>query len=69
MILMDPQDGSIRALVSRPDFDPEFFLRRFSTEEWADIAGKKTIFKSRFQCLLSTWIYFQDCYHERSIRT
>ena len=48
MVLMDPQDGSIRALVSRPDFDPEFFLRRFSTEEWATLQEKQPFLNRAF---------------------
>jgi penicillin-binding protein 2 len=41
IILMDPDDGSIRALVSRPDFDPEFFLHRFTQEEWVALQEKQ----------------------------
>ena len=48
MILMDPQDGSIRALVSRPDFDPEFFLRRFSSEEWSSLQDKQPFLNRAF---------------------
>ena len=48
MILMDPQDGSIRALISRPDFDPEFFLHRFSQEEWVNMQNKKPFINRAF---------------------
>jgi penicillin-binding protein 2 len=48
MILMDPQDGAIRALISRPDFDPEFFLRRFSQEEWVTLQDKKPFINRAF---------------------
>lgn len=48
MILMDPQDGAIRALVSRPDFDPEFFLHRFSTEEWKALQEKQPFLNRAF---------------------
>lgn len=48
MILMDPDDGSIRALVSRPDFNPEFFLRRFSTQDWTALQEKQPFLNRAF---------------------
>jgi penicillin-binding protein 2 len=48
MILMDPQDGSIRALISRPDFDPTFFLHRFTQEEWTNMQDKKPFLNRAF---------------------
>ncbi len=33
-ILIDPQDGSIKALVSFPNFDPNVFLEPIMQEEW-----------------------------------
>lgn len=41
MLLMDPEDGAIKALVSRPSFDPEFFLHRFSQQEWQELQEKR----------------------------
>ena len=48
MIVLDPEDGSIRALVSRPDFDPEFFLHRFSTQEWKEMQDKQPFLNRAF---------------------
>lgn len=34
IIVMDPRDGSIRAMVSKPSFDPNLFNRGITTEDW-----------------------------------
>ena len=34
MIIMNPHDGAIRALVSRPTFDPTIFLAPIAQNEW-----------------------------------
>jgi len=34
LIIMNPLDGAIRALVSRPNFDPNVFLDPLSASEW-----------------------------------
>jgi len=36
-ILMNPYDGSILALLSRPSFDPNIFLSPISQKEWANL--------------------------------
>jgi len=36
-MLMDPYDGSILALVSRPNFDPNIFLSPISKDEWNNL--------------------------------
>ncbi len=48
VIVMDPTDGAIRALVSRPDFDPEFFLRHFSTHEWEELQNSQPFLNRAF---------------------
>lgn len=35
-IIMDPEDGSIRAMLSYPNFDPNLFLDPISEQEWND---------------------------------
>lgn len=35
-IIMDPEDGSIRAMLSYPNFDPNLFLDTISEQEWND---------------------------------
>jgi penicillin-binding protein 2 len=37
VILMDPHSGAIKALVSRPDFDPNMFLRPISSQVWQNL--------------------------------
>lgn len=34
IVMMDPRDGSILALASSPNFDPNGFISRFTPEEW-----------------------------------
>lgn len=34
ILIINPSDGSIRALVSRPSFDPNIFLDGISTHQW-----------------------------------
>ncbi|MDR3646137.1 MAG: penicillin-binding transpeptidase domain-containing protein [Candidatus Babeliales bacterium] len=36
LILMDPRTGSIRALLSRPNFDSGLFLKKLSLQDWQD---------------------------------
>ncbi len=41
ILIMDPENGAIRALVSRPAFDPALFLKPISYQTWADLQHKK----------------------------
>ncbi len=41
LILMDPFTGDIKALVSRPDFDPNIFLKPIEQETWKKLQEKK----------------------------
>ncbi|HOP34816.1 MAG TPA: penicillin-binding transpeptidase domain-containing protein, partial [Syntrophales bacterium] len=34
VVVMDPRDGSILAMVSKPSFDPNLFNRGISGDEW-----------------------------------
>ncbi|MFH1757600.1 MAG: penicillin-binding protein 2, partial [Pseudomonadota bacterium] len=38
LVAMDPQNGDILALVSKPDFDPNLFSRGISPENWKRIS-------------------------------
>lgn len=40
-ILMDPYTGGIKAMVSRPDFDPNIFLKPIDQETWKKLQEKK----------------------------
>lgn len=40
LILLDPQNGAIKALLSRPTFDPNRFLEPISKNDWLDLQEK-----------------------------
>ncbi|MGH7898308.1 MAG: penicillin-binding protein 2 [Candidatus Binatia bacterium] len=37
IVALDPNDGSVLAMVSRPDFDPNVFARGITVEEWRSL--------------------------------
>lgn len=39
--IMDPTNGALKALVSRPHFDPSIFLRPIGAHEWQELQEKK----------------------------
>ena len=47
-ILMDPEDGSILTLVSRPNFDPTIFLDPMTEQEWKALEEKKPFLNRAF---------------------
>ena len=47
-IIMDPIDGSLLALVSRPHFDPTVFLGSLEQDEWASLQDKKPFLNRAF---------------------
>lgn len=46
-IIMNPADGSILALSSQPNFDPNIFLKPILPDEWVTIQGSKQPFINR----------------------
>jgi penicillin-binding protein 2 len=48
-IVMDPHNGALRVLMSRPDFDPNIFLKPVTPEEWAKLQAEKP-FINRCMC-------------------
>jgi len=46
-ILLDPRTGALRALVSRPGFDPTLFLKPISSETWQELQEKSKPFLNR----------------------
>lgn len=44
IIVMDPRNGEILGIVSRPSFDPNIFTRRISAAEWKKLDDKKAAF-------------------------
>lgn len=47
-IVMDPDDGSILALLSRPDFDPALFLEPLREEDWRSLQDKQPFLNRAF---------------------
>jgi penicillin-binding protein 2 len=41
VVALNPQNGEILAMVSRPTFDPNKFTGRISRSDWSEIAGDK----------------------------
>jgi len=41
MIVMDPHDGALRVLISRPSFDPSMFLQTISNKKWNKLQEKR----------------------------
>ncbi|MEX0940547.1 MAG: penicillin-binding protein 2 [Candidatus Babeliales bacterium] len=41
MILIDPENGAIKALVSRPSFDPSVFLSPINSDKWLALQENK----------------------------
>ncbi len=37
MVVMDPRDGKLLAMVSRPAVDPNYFVKGFSLKEWENV--------------------------------
>jgi len=47
-IVMNPEDGALRAVVSRPAFDPSTFLQPISHEKWQALQEKKPFLNRAF---------------------
>lgn len=47
-IIMDPEDGSIRVLLSRPSFDPTTFLKPLNSQEWNEIQEQQPFLNRAF---------------------
>lgn len=48
MIVMDPEDGSIVSLVSRPNFDPNIFLDPINPAQWQTLQEKQPFINRAF---------------------
>lgn len=48
LLLMDPKTGAIRALVSRPNFDPTIFLDPIATPEWQQLQAGQPFLNRAF---------------------
>lgn len=50
LILMNPIDGAIKALVSLPNFDPSLFLAPIDSQTWHMLQNKKPFSNKALQC-------------------
>jgi len=48
IIILDPETGDIKALVSRPNFDPNIFLGPMSQASWQELQEKKPFLNRAF---------------------
>lgn len=48
LIIMDPNNGAIRALVSRPTFNPGLFLSKISHTQWNELQENSTFINRAF---------------------
>ncbi len=48
MLIMNPYDGSLRTVLSRPTFSPETFLKPLSTETWRELQTTKPFINRAF---------------------
>ena len=48
LILMDPKNGAIKALVSKPNFDPSLFLDGIKLPDWQDLQQGKPFLNRAF---------------------
>ncbi len=51
-ILIDPENGAIKALASHPNFDPNIFLTHISDDEWHNKFATNTPLLNRATCAL-----------------
>ncbi len=48
IVVIDPRNGEILGLVSRPDFDPNIFTRPISNKTWSELSGgRHSVFTNR----------------------
>jgi penicillin-binding protein 2 len=50
LIIMDPEDGALKAVVSRPAFDPSMFLDPIPLNEWQLLQEKKPFLNRTICC-------------------
>lgn len=48
LIIMDPENGAIRASLSRPTFDPTNFLKQMTVKEWNELQEKQPFLNRAF---------------------
>lgn len=48
IIIMDPHSGALRALVSRPNFDPNLFLDSLDQDTWQELQEKRAFLNRAF---------------------
>lgn len=49
-IIIDPKTGAIRALLSRPDFDPNIFLKPIYYQQWQELQKNQPFLNRAIHC-------------------
>lgn len=47
-LLLDPKTGAIKALVSKPNFDPSLFSKKIDPEKWKELQSNKVFLNRSF---------------------
>lgn len=47
IVALDPRNGAVLAMVSRPDFDPNIFTKRITSSQWKSLQSKDHPFVNR----------------------
>lgn len=47
-ILMNPKNGDIKALISKPSFDPTIFAKKMTPQQWHDLQEQKAFLNRAF---------------------
>src|SRR5579885_878173 len=58
-IIMDPSNGSIVSLVSRPNFDPSLFLHPMSDEDWHELQDNRPFINRAFNACYPPGSFFK----------
>lgn len=48
LIIMDPKNGALKTVLSRPNFDPSIFLKQFTSDEWKEFQEKQPFLNRAF---------------------
>ena len=51
LLLMDPENGDLKAVISRPAFDPNLFLEPMTTRQWQEISSTGPFINRAFNAL------------------
>jgi len=55
IVVMDPNNGEILAMASRPSYDPEIFIGGISNKQWNDLNSKSSLYPLNNRALMSSY--------------